>query len=84
MPERFEKIYFNWLENIEDWCISRRLWWGHRIRCGTDLTARCTSAKCRRKTATAAWMPKPTCWIRGSAAARGPSARSAGPTRPPT
>ncbi len=31
MPERFEKIYFNWLENIKDWCISRQLWWGHRI-----------------------------------------------------
>jgi valyl-tRNA synthetase len=31
VPERFEKIYFNWLENIEDWCVSRQLWWGHRI-----------------------------------------------------
>ncbi len=31
VPERFEKIYYNWLENIEDWCISRQLWWGHRI-----------------------------------------------------
>eukprot|EP00741_Cyanophora_paradoxa_P000221 tig00000402_g214.t1 len=31
VPERFEKIYFNWLENIRDWCISRQLWWGHRI-----------------------------------------------------
>lgn len=31
VPERFEKIYFNWMENIEDWCISRQLWWGHRI-----------------------------------------------------
>ncbi len=30
-PERFEKIYFNWMENIRDWCISRQLWWGHRI-----------------------------------------------------
>lgn len=30
-PERFEKTYFNWLENIRDWCISRQLWWGHRI-----------------------------------------------------
>jgi valyl-tRNA synthetase len=30
-PERFEKVYFHWLENIEDWCISRQLWWGHRI-----------------------------------------------------
>ncbi len=31
IPERFDKIYFNWLENIRDWCISRQLWWGHRI-----------------------------------------------------
>ena len=31
VPERFTKIYYNWLENIEDWCISRQLWWGHRI-----------------------------------------------------
>ncbi|MFY9296075.1 MAG: valine--tRNA ligase [Caldicoprobacterales bacterium] len=31
IPERFEKIYFNWMENIRDWCISRQLWWGHRI-----------------------------------------------------
>ncbi len=30
-PERFEKTYFNWMENIRDWCISRQLWWGHRI-----------------------------------------------------
>ena len=31
IPERFGKIYMNWLENIRDWCISRQLWWGHRI-----------------------------------------------------
>lgn len=31
LPKRFEKIYFNWMENIKDWCISRQLWWGHRI-----------------------------------------------------
>jgi valyl-tRNA synthetase len=31
IPERFKKVYFNWLENIQDWCISRQLWWGHRI-----------------------------------------------------
>ena len=41
VPERFNKIYFDWLENIQDWCISRQLWWGHRIpvwhceACGT-------------------------------------------------
>lgn len=31
VPERFENTYFNWMENIRDWCISRQLWWGHRI-----------------------------------------------------
>jgi len=31
LPESFEKVYYNWMENIRDWCISRQLWWGHRI-----------------------------------------------------
>ena len=31
VPERFDKIYLHWLENIRDWCISRQIWWGHRI-----------------------------------------------------
>lgn len=31
IPERFTKVYYNWLENVQDWCISRQLWWGHRI-----------------------------------------------------
>ena len=31
VPERFEKIYMHWIENVKDWCISRQLWWGHRI-----------------------------------------------------
>lgn len=31
IPKRFEKVYVNWLENIRDWCISRQLWWGHRL-----------------------------------------------------
>lgn len=31
VPERYEKVYYHWLENIQDWCISRQLWWGHRI-----------------------------------------------------
>ncbi len=46
IPQRFEKIYFHWLENIRDWCISRQLWWGHRIpawyceECGEITVAR--------------------------------------------
>ena len=31
VPSNWEKTYFQWLENIQDWCISRQLWWGHRI-----------------------------------------------------
>ena len=46
VPERFYKIYMHWLENIRDWCISRQLWWGHRIpayycdNCGETVVAR--------------------------------------------
>ena len=46
VPERFTKIYLNWMENIRDWCISRQLWWGHRIPiwycqdCGAEIAAR--------------------------------------------
>ncbi len=46
IPERMEKIYFNWTDNIRDWCISRQLWWGHRIpayycdKCGEIVVAK--------------------------------------------
>ena len=46
IPERMEKIYYNWMENIKDWCISRQLWWGHRIPawycadCGETIVAK--------------------------------------------
>ena len=46
IPERMEKIYFNWTDNIRDWCISRQLWWGHRIpayycdECGEVVVAK--------------------------------------------
>lgn len=45
IPSRFEKIYYNWLDNIRDWCISRQLWWGHRIpvwycqECGEEIVS---------------------------------------------
>ena len=52
VPERFAKVYFNWLENIRDWCVSRQLWWGHRIpawhcmECGEIIVAREAPTRC--------------------------------------
>ncbi len=52
VPERFDKIYLHWLENIKDWCISRQLWWGHRIPawycdgCGETVVQRGGAPKC--------------------------------------
>jgi valyl-tRNA synthetase len=52
VPERFSKIYFNWMENIQDWCISRQLWWGHRIPayycsdCGEMIVSRTKPHEC--------------------------------------
>lgn len=52
VPERFTRIYINWMENIRDWCISRQLWWGHRIPvwycqdCGQIICAREDPAEC--------------------------------------
>ena len=52
IPSRLEKIYFNWMENIKDWCISRQLWWGHRIPawycddCGEVIVSRTNPDKC--------------------------------------
>lgn len=52
IPDRFTKVYYNWLDNIEDWCISRQLWWGHRIpvwycdNCGHTIASRIDLAAC--------------------------------------
>src|SRR5699024_10140107 len=54
IPERFEKIYFNWMDNIKDWCISRQLWWGHRIPvfyckdCNHITVSSCDVLKCEK------------------------------------
>ena len=54
VPERFDKTYLHWLENIRDWCISRQLWWGHRIpayycdECGETVVAREMPQKCSK------------------------------------
>jgi valyl-tRNA synthetase len=63
VPERFEKTYYHWMENIRDWCISRQLWWGHRIPawycqdCGELIVSReepDTCPKCGSKNCTLA------------------------------
>lgn len=54
VPERFSKTYFNWMENIQDWCISRQLWWGHRIpayyctHCNEVMVAKEKPSKCSK------------------------------------
>ena len=52
VPERYDKTYLQWLENIRDWCISRQLWWGHQIpayycqECGEIVVAKEAPEKC--------------------------------------
>ena len=54
VPKRYEKTYFNWMENIQDWCISRQLWWGHQIpayyceECGHVKVAKTKPEKCEK------------------------------------
>ncbi len=54
VPDRFSKIYMNWMENVHDWCISRQLWWGHRIpafycdECGHVNVSREDPTKCEK------------------------------------
>ena len=54
IPEKYEKTYFNWMENIRDWCISRQLWWGHRIPayycedCGNMMVSKEEILKCTK------------------------------------
>ena len=51
IPERMDKVYYNWMENIKDWCISRQLWWGHQIpawycECGETIVSETVPAVC--------------------------------------
>lgn len=54
VPKHFEKVYFNWMDNIKDWCISRQLWWGHRIPvyycddCGEVIVQKEAPAACTK------------------------------------
>ena len=59
VPERFTQVYYNWMENIRDWCISRQLWWGHRIPvwycddCGQEMAAVTDPSECKHCGSTA-------------------------------
>ena len=83
VPERFDKTYLHWLENIRDWCISRQLWWGHRIPayycddCGE--TGRCR--RCVRSAAEPISHRIRIPWIPGSPLRCGPSPLWDGPKR---
>ena len=51
IPERMDKVYYNWMENIKDWCISRQLWWGHQIpawycECGETIVSETVPTVC--------------------------------------
>ena len=58
VPKRYEKTYFNWMENIQDWCISRQLWWGHQIPayycddCGHINVSKTAPEKCEKCSST--------------------------------
>ena len=70
IPERFEKIYFNWMENIRDWCVSRQLWWGHQIpawyceECGEVIVEKHDPEKCP-KCGSIFWSPPTTSFSSG-------------------
>ncbi|GAB4008632.1 hypothetical protein GCM10029992_65530 [Glycomyces albus] len=81
-PPEMEKRYFQWVDNLLDWCISRQLWWGHRIPIwyGPDGEQVCVGPGEEAPPAT----PRiRTCWTPGSPRRCGPSRPSAGPPRRP-
>ena len=87
VPENWSKTYFEWMRNIQPWCISRQLWWGHRIPAWYGLTARSSSQMMRRplkrKPAPIMakinrWSRTPTSWTPGFPLRSGRSQPSAG------
>ena len=88
-PERFARVYLDWMENVRDWCISRQIWWGQRIP-GLVLPRRPRDGRGDRAAPRAASAAPPscgrtrTCSTRGSRRRSIPSRRSAGPTRRPS
>ena len=78
VPERFDKIYYNWMENIRDWCISRQLWWGHRIPawycedCGEVIVSKEDPTVCARSAAAPICTRTRIPWTPGSRSALWP------------
>ena len=87
IPANWDKSYFDWMTNIRDWCISRQIWWGHRIpawtckACGQVIVSREDPAQCPKCRARR-WSRKPTSSTPGSLRPSGPSPPWAGPIRP--
>jgi len=90
IPERFARVYYNWMENIRDWCISRQLWWGHRIPiyycdapdCAEQWVSIEEPERCRASVRPASTRTRMSS-TRGSRRGCGRSAPSAGPKTPP-
>ena len=87
VPKQYENMYFSWMRDIQDWCISRQLWWGHRIPAWYDQAGNVYVGRDEAEVPSTTWVTSPcarttTCWTPGSAPACGPSPPSAGPSRP--
>ena len=88
VPESFGKTYLHWLENIRDWCISRQLWWGHRIpayyceECGEMTVAKDTPGQSAQSAAARTCTRMRTRWTPGSPPPSGPSPRWDGQSKP--
>jgi valyl-tRNA synthetase len=87
-PDRWAKVYLDWMENIQDWCVSRQIWWGHRMPVWTfswgHAGASFDTPATERPAAAANSARIPTFSTRGSRARSGRSRRWAGPRRRPT
>ncbi|GAB1101537.1 MAG: hypothetical protein Sw2LagPseu_31220 [Shewanella algae] len=88
VPQQYENMYFSWMRDIQDWCISRQLWWGHRIPAWYDDRARSMSAVTKPKSVPSiTWQAILLCvrtmmyWIPGSPLPCGPSQPWAGHSR---
>ena len=89
VPERFAKVYFNWMDNIRDWCVSRQLWWGHRLPVWycqdcEEVVVELQTRSRARNAAPLGWSATQTCSTPGSAPRSGRTRPWAGPTRPRT